>query len=406
MPESPLYRWLHPPVPTHLQDNAVDRRLYLTALATFPLGALVHGAFIVLFWWLGSEVMAWFNVGATCFYAFSSHCYRRTGARWLLTLTVPEIVAHAVIASYAIGWASGFHLYLLPLAASWGMISGRASRWGSILLAAAAWVLTLWATSDHVPWSQVDAQVVRVIATFNFGCAFILIWLIAASANRVATRAEEKLQVEHERSERLLRNILPGSIADRLKDSTDVIADGFDEASVLFSDIVGFTPLSERVTPQELVSTLNDIFSRIDELVDQYELEKIKTIGDAYMVAGGLPEPRPDHLERLADFALDMTRVLGGLRAATGATLDMRIGMHAGPVVAGVIGRRKFAYDLWGDTVNTAARMESHGLPGRVHVTAYVRDQLAAQFTFERREPIQVKGKGEMQTYLLVGRRA
>ena len=249
MPESPLYRWLHPPVPTHLQDNAVDRRLYLTALATFPLGALVHGAFIVLFWWLGSEVMAWFNVGATCFYAFSSHCYRRTGARWLLTLTVPEIVAHAVIASYAIGWASGFHLYLLPLAASWGMISGRASRWGSILLAAAAWVLTLWATSDHVPWSQVDAQVVRVIATFNFGCAFILIWLIAASANRVATRAEEKLQVEHERSERLLRNILPGSIADRLKDSTDVLV------PVAFRNSDG--DLMEKSVPLSLIAAVN-----------------------------------------------------------------------------------------------------------------------------------------------------
>ena len=209
---------------------------------------------------------------------------------------------------------------------------------------------------------------------------------------------------EQERSERLLLNVLPSTIAARLKTSSAVIADGFADVTVLFADIVNFTPLSDRVSPEQLVKLLDELFTDFDGLVERFNLEKIKTIGDAYMVAGGLPVERPDHAQAVADMALEMNKAVGRHGASAGDGFSLRIGMDTGPVVAGVIGRKKFIYDLWGDTVNTASRMESQGIPGRIHVTARTRDRLADAFELEMRGEIQVKGKGPMTTYFLLGR--
>jgi class 3 adenylate cyclase len=201
---------------------------------------------------------------------------------------------------------------------------------------------------------------------------------------------------EHERSERLLLNVLPEAVASRLKRREEVIADRFPEATVLFADIVGFTPLSATLSPERVVELLDDVFSSFDRLADERGLEKIKTIGDAYMVAGGIPVPRTDHCEAVVGMALAM---LDEVRHRDG--LELRIGVDTGPVVAGVIGRRKFIYDLWGDTVNTASRMESHGLPGRIHATERVVARLTDAYRFERRGMIEIKGKGPMETWLL-----
>jgi adenylate cyclase len=206
------------------------------------------------------------------------------------------------------------------------------------------------------------------------------------------------IAAERERSDALLRNVLPEEIADRLKDRPGTIADDFDESTVLFADIVGFTPLAASIGAHAVVDRLNELFSAFDDLVDRYEVEKIKTIGDAYMVVEGVPKPRIDHVVVMANLALDM-------RDAMRTTdLQVRIGIATGPVVAGVISRRKFAYDLWGDTVNTAARMESHGVPGLIQVTEDVRAALGPAFTFEDRGIIEVKGKGATRAHLLIGR--
>jgi class 3 adenylate cyclase/HAMP domain-containing protein len=226
----------------------------------------------------------------------------------------------------------------------------------------------------------------------------------AVLEDRVAERTAD-LVAEQSKSERLLRNVLPGEIAERLKREPSAIAEGFDAVTVLFADIVGFTEMSARSTPLEVVRLLNAIFSSFDELADKYGLEKIKTIGDAYMVVGGLPVPRPDHASAVAEMALDMRRVVDGLRSAHPG-LAVRIGMHTGPVVAGVIGTRKFSYDLWGDTVNVASRMESHGEAGRVQVSAAVAEALGDGFELEERGVIKVKGRGELRTLWLVGKRA
>jgi class 3 adenylate cyclase len=219
-----------------------------------------------------------------------------------------------------------------------------------------------------------------------------------------AVRSRRALQLEQERSERLLLNVLPAPIAERLKAGEAVIADAFPEVTVLFADIVDFTRRSRRIGPARVVAALNELFSAFDRLAQRHGLEKIKTIGDAYMVAGGLPQPRPDHAEAIAEMALAIREEVARRTDPSGQPLAVRIGIDTGPVEAGVIGTSKFSYDLWGDTVNTASRMESHGIAGCIQVTERTYQRLRDGYRFQRRGPIQVRGMGEMVTYFLVGR--
>jgi class 3 adenylate cyclase len=229
-------------------------------------------------------------------------------------------------------------------------------------------------------------------------------------ANELAALLEkgilyQQLLDAQERSERLLLNVLPASIAARLKSGEKTIADIFPEATVLFADIAGFTQISARMTPHALVTVLNRIFSSFDRLCTGYGLEKIKTIGDAIMVAGGLPAPRSDHVSAMAAFALDLMAVAGTIATREQKHVQLRIGIHTGPVIAGVIGTNRFAYDLWGDTVNIASRMESQGVPGKIQVSEAVHNRLKDEFLLETRGPLQIRGIGEMQTYFLVARK-
>lgn len=233
---------------------------------------------------------------------------------------------------------------------------------------------------------------------------------VSASLEKKRLRDKEQaylmqLQAEQEKSERLLLNILPQPIAERLKQGENVIADRFNEVTVLFADMVGFTPFWSDRSPVELVEFLNKVFSHFDRLAERYGLEKIKTIGDAYMVVGGLPEPRRDHVEAVAEMALDIQRDIERFHTATGHTFNMRTGIDTGSVVAGVIGEKKFIYDLWGDTVNTADRMHLFGIPGYIQVTESVYERLKDKYRLEKRGKIEVKGKGIMTTYFLEGRR-
>jgi adenylate cyclase len=213
-----------------------------------------------------------------------------------------------------------------------------------------------------------------------------------------------QLQAEQEKSEKLLLNILPEAIAERLKKGEKTIADNFPEATVLFADIVGFTQLATQISAVELVQTLNEIFSAFDRLVERFGLEKIKTIGDAYMVVGGLPNPRPDHASAVAAMALEMQNELVRLNAEKGIHLRMRVGIHSGPVVAGIIGEKKFSYDLWGDTVNIASRMQSMANIGAIQTSEATFQLLMETFAFTKRGMIEVKGRGRMTTYFLIGK--
>jgi class 3 adenylate cyclase len=222
----------------------------------------------------------------------------------------------------------------------------------------------------------------------------------------------DQVVAEQKLSERLLLNVLPQSIAERLKgrhevagdEFTEVIADSFSDVTVLFADIVGFTDFSAGINPKKLLVLLNEIFTSFDSIADARGLEKIKTIGDAYMAVAGIPVPVEDHVTRGAHMALDMMEALDAFNERNCYTLQMRIGINSGPVVAGVIGKRKFIYDLWGDTVNTASRMESHGMAGRIQISDTTRQCLGEPFMMQRRGAIDVKGKGEMHTWFLNGR--
>ncbi len=217
--------------------------------------------------------------------------------------------------------------------------------------------------------------------------------------------ANKALKLEKAKSERLLLNILPKAIVQKLKQVQDSVAEQFESATILFADIVGFTPLSAQMKPLELIALLNDIFSAFDRLADKHEVEKIKTIGDAYMVAGGIPIPQENHVFAIANMALDLQIAIKHFQQKTGKPFQIRIGINTGSVVAGVIGQKKFIYDLWGDAVNIASRMESHGKAGHIQVTEVVYEHLKSDFILEKRGLIHIKGKGEMLTYWLLGKK-
>lgn len=248
-------------------------------------------------------------------------------------------------------------------------------------------------------------QTVLVFVLFLVLCSFLLFWLALESRSRLPqataqTQAVLKaLALEQEKSEQLLLNILPASIAQELKQKPRPIAHGYDEVTVMFADIVSFTPMSARMSPQKLVHLLNLIFSAFDQLTEQHCLEKIKTIGDAYMVAGGLPETAPHHADAMVELALAMQRAIAQISHETGEDLQLRIGIHTGPVVAGVIGLKKFSYDLWGDTVNIASRMESQGRAGGIQISESTRKLLTQDAGVRSLGLTAIKGKGEMRTY-------
>jgi adenylate cyclase len=235
----------------------------------------------------------------------------------------------------------------------------------------------------------------------NIGGVSLTAFLLLEYFVGARERAHRLLAAERERSERLLLNILPAPIAERLKKTSGVIAERHEDVSVLFADLSGFTPAVERLPPEQVVGLLDEIFSTFDRLVDEHGLEKIKTIGDGYMVAGGAPTPLRDHAEKAAELAIAMLEAVA--RNPRSTDLALRVGIDTGPVVAGVIGRRKFGYDLWGDTVNTASRMESHAPPGAIQVTERTYRRLSDRYAFERRDRVPVKGKQLMTTYLLLG---
>ncbi len=322
------------------------------------------------------------------------------------TLIFTAYVALSVI-TWNIGTGAGLHFYFLVTATVAVLILGieRIVLASALVAIGAAIVITLQFTVPadtgvQPQWSMTVGFVVSTIST----C--IMVVAAVGFALREIARAENSMELEYERSESLLANILPGSVAERLKNpDRGIIADKYEDASILFADIAGFTKRASDTNPADLVRFLDQLYTDFDALVDKYGLEKIKTSGDSYMVVSGVPQPRPDHLEALACLALDMANSVAGLKDPQGRDVPLRIGLAAGPVVAGVVGARKFFYDVWGDAVNVASRMESTDVAGRIQVPQAVYERLKRGFVFEERGDVDVKGKGVMHTWYLVGRR-
>jgi len=309
---------------------------------------------------------------------------------------------------------------LLPFALQWSLGGFKASSAVSLwAFTSPLGALLFVGARQAVPWFLAFAALVGVSAGIDpalasgaphipnavvvvfFGLNVLGVSTTAYVLLQYFVRARERAMAE---SERLLLNVLPEPVAARLKREQAIIADAHPAVTVLFADIVGFTPLSERLSPEDVVVLLDQVFARWDALAARYGVEKIKTIGDAYMVAGGIPVPRDDHAEAIAEMALAMLPAADRSAAEMGVPLTVRIGIATGPVVAGVIGRAKFIYDLWGDTVNTASRMESHAAPGTIQVSEDLYQRLRDHYDLRPRGTIDVKGKGPMTTYVLVGR--
>ena len=390
-------------------SEEVRLRKSVLTLSTVLMATLAFtwvGTYAVLGLWLSAAIpFAYQLASAASIYTFAhTHRYRlfRTSQLWM-SLVLPFALQWS-LGGFATSSAVSLWALTCPVGALLFVGARQAVPW---FVAFAALMAFSGMIDPALAGGAPDIPSGVVISFFVLNTlgvsttAYVLLQYFV----RARERALAELAVERAKSERLLLNVLPASVASRLKGSDQVIAEAFASVTVLFADIVGFTPLAQELTPEDTVALLDKVFARWDELATRHGVEKIKTIGDAYMVAGGLPSPREDHTEAIADMALEMGAELEKCEAENGLALEVRIGMDTGPVVAGVIGRAKFSYDLWGDTVNTASRMESHGIPGVIQVTERVYERLRSRYDLHRRGAIEVKGKEPMTTYLLLGKR-
>jgi len=383
-----------------------ERRAYALTMVVLVAAILVHVSLGLFFHAFERPTLAAYEAVSTLFFlllVFLLHRYRLVPLAGALSLL--EFAVHSAVMMVALGVSSGF--VMIPLVATaistpvhyaaFPLRLAVATTSTLITLIAAAYSFNIGPTQPFPP----DFNQVLLIANaiwLSIAVSFSLWFFLGEMWN-----AEEAYEMEYERSEGLLRNILPGEVAERLKLGEKTIADLHPQVTVLFADIVGFTERAAKVPPDELVALLNRVFSSFDALAHRHGVEKIKTIGDAYMAVAGLPRGRADHAEAIARLALDMQRACAQIEAKTGEPLPIRVGIHSGPVVAGVIGSTKFAYDLWGDVVNLASRMESNGVPGRVQISEATFALLARRYRCSPRGPIEIKGKGQMEVWFLDG---
>ena len=377
-----------------------QQRYFVIVAVLLSLSLVSHVLYIALFHWMGLSVLRAYNVVSVVILSAALWLNNRGHRYAPANIAALEIYTYVVLCGVYLGREAGaIYLLIIPVLA---VAIFPYNNWYKIIwvIGIALGGILLYFRIDSSAWDG-PQYILDLFYIQNFLIAFGISLMTAIYLATLVKTAERSLDKALAQSDKLLNNVMPSVIADRLKETNEVIADSFPETSILFADIVDFTPLSKTMTPAEVVNLLNDLFSRIDPLVDKHQLEKIKTIGDAYMVAAGVPVRRDDHAEAIVAFALELQEVLTTYNRETGHNLQFRIGINSGPVVAGVIGKLRFLYDLWGDSVNTASRMESHGIPNEIQVTEDTRNLLIGKYDFEDRGVVEIKGKGPMRTYLL-----
>jgi len=335
---------------------------------------------------------------------------RRTGRPWFLrqaqkfcTLILPFVLT-IVLGGLARSSALIIGALMAPLGALLYYPDQRTATrlfLGYIILLALSGIINPYVVGNN----NLPLWLILTLFVLNVGIVSSLAFFQLRAFVRQRDEALRLLRLEQIRTDNLLVNILPRPIVDILKDKPQIIAERFDAVSILFADVVGFTPLATTIEAAEMVNLLNEIYTFFDEVVDRYGLEKIRTMGDGYMAASGVPVPRPDHAQALAGAALEMIGFLEQWQSPHAREIHLRMGINSGPVLAGVIGRKKFSYDVWGDPVNVASRMESQGVAGKIQVSRHTRELLDEEFLLERRGRVHIKGKGTMETWYLLGRK-
>lgn len=382
---------------------------YLTTLRIgMPQALAIHVLFLLAFALSGLEVLAWFNVASVALFAAATWSAWRHGmasSPLVMVCLLGEIPVHALLATLYLGLESMFLLFVLTSAVAVSFMPHLSDARRAVLLACVV-VATVGiaAVSFAVPpLAPFDRLGTMILAVANVALATGVISLTLAVFSVAIREAESRAVSEYERAEALLRNILPEEVAMRLKEAPQVIADEHADATILFADIVDFTAQSSRLAPAELVDRLNAVFSAFDRLALKHGVEKIKTIGDAYMVVAGLPRPRPDHAQVIVRLAHDMLAELDRINEGLSEPIRLRIGINTGPVVAGVIGQTKFAYDLWGDAVNVASRLEEIAEPGQIRIGDATQAALNGAFPIVDLGEVELRGRGRLRTWSVAG---
>ena len=382
--------------------NLAEYRHFLFAHWACISAAVTHFVLIFVFFYIGLNIMAYVNIISVGIFLFGLYLIHKH-SNLLLTsvLAAFEVNAHAGLAIYFLGWDAGFQYFIFAVVVGAFFFKHRKISMYFASFSILNYLVLFFLFAARTPPFDASEAIINFFHVSIGSSVLLMLFLFASVFSRAVNETEALLKIQYDRAESLLRNILPLTVAERLKEKQELIADGFAQVSILFADIQNFTEFSDSLKPDDLVYFLNNYFSMFDDLLEPHGMEKIKTIGDAYMVACGCPDHCHNHAENTVGFAMAMLSATRAFNRNHNMNFSLRIGINSGPVIAGIIGKKKYVYDLWGDTVNVASRMETSGAPGKIHVTENTYQLIKDEYSVTKRDPIQIKGKGLMQTYFI-----
>ena len=402
MPEH-LSKIVHDFLPPVNDESKPEQRYYIIfAIWLYGYSLIIHCIFAIIFYYFSVISLFWFNLFSVILFTTIIFLNAKGWHNTCAIVAALEVVAHATMASYILGWESGFHYYILVLSlgtmmSPWMQLPLRVFLVISYgLIYAAIWLVLL----DHLPYDlMASVKIGKPFGFFNIISVACSGGFVVSLYRHAISNMQNDLKIQKQRVDDLLHNVLPVQIANRLKQGEENIADQIDSATVLFADIEGFTKFSSTVNSRELVALLNQVFSIFDTLTEKHHVEKIKTLGDGYMVVAGLQNDGSPHAQRAFHFAYEMLQEFQNWKIKRDLPFGLRVGLHSGTITAGVIGTKKFIYDVWGDTVNTAQRMESHGIAGHISLSNDAYQLLQTPYQMQEKM-IDVKGKGAIKSWL------
>lgn len=390
--------------------NGTSTRTEIVGFVVSVFAFLSHVCFLPLFFYLKVKPMFFFNIFSVTFFGTIMFTFKKRDSYLFQYLVCTlEVITHQICACYYVGVASSFHYYILLMALIGSLMLDKSEKLSAILsLICCAFFLTVEITmSEITPVYTIDPVLIKWIKIFNIGLSLFVVVVIEYAFTVTVKKAEKDAVEQFHRADKLLSNTLPVHIANRMKNNPkeELFADSYTSVSVLVMDIAGFTEYSSKLDAKAIVTQLDSLFSEIDSVIETYHVEKIKTHGDNYIAAAGIPSSDENSYKNIALFALKMMNIAENFNKVHNTNCQLRIGIHCGPLVAGVIGKKKFTYDLWGSSVTFAYRMNSTDIPGRIQVSREFYEKVADEFNFDERAPIPVKSFGMKSNFFLIDKK-